>query len=110
MFDVALSSAGASIALATSFDENYPPENIIDGWVICGATHMSMRHRATQAYSIAIRIIYTTGLSQYFVLHICRLGYIGISNSGMYMYGFNNILYCRHGNHDYFYCYSRQAQ
>ena len=31
MFDVALSSAGASIALVTSFDENYPPENIIDG-------------------------------------------------------------------------------
>jgi len=31
MFDVALSKAGASIALATSFDENYPPENIIDG-------------------------------------------------------------------------------
>lgn len=31
MFDVALSSAGATIALATSYDENYPPENIIDG-------------------------------------------------------------------------------
>lgn len=31
MFDVALSSAGATIALATSFDENHPPENIIDG-------------------------------------------------------------------------------
>ncbi|KAJ7330588.1 Heat shock protein beta-11 [Desmophyllum pertusum] len=31
MFDVALSSAGSSIALATSYDENYPPENIIDG-------------------------------------------------------------------------------
>jgi len=31
MFDVALSSAGATIALATSHDENYPPENIIDG-------------------------------------------------------------------------------
>ncbi|XP_058956069.2 intraflagellar transport protein 25 homolog isoform X1 [Pocillopora verrucosa] len=31
MFDVALSSAGATIALATSFDKNDPPENIIDG-------------------------------------------------------------------------------
>lgn len=31
MFDVALSSAGATVALATSYDENYPPENIIDG-------------------------------------------------------------------------------
>ena len=31
MFDVALRSAGATIALATSFDENHPPENIIDG-------------------------------------------------------------------------------
>jgi len=31
MFDVALSKAGATIALATSFDEDYPPENIIDG-------------------------------------------------------------------------------
>lgn len=31
MFDVALSSAGATIALATSYDENYPPENMIDG-------------------------------------------------------------------------------
>ena len=35
MFDVALSSAGATIALATSYDENYPPENIIDGYVLC---------------------------------------------------------------------------
>uniref|UniRef100_A0A0B6ZAJ5 F5/8 type C domain-containing protein n=1 Tax=Arion vulgaris TaxID=1028688 RepID=A0A0B6ZAJ5_9EUPU len=31
MFDVALSSAGAHIALATSSDEKHPPENIIDG-------------------------------------------------------------------------------
>ena len=30
MFDVALSSAGVTIA---SFDENHPPENIIDGKV-----------------------------------------------------------------------------
>ena len=40
MFDVALSSAGASIALVTSFDENFPPENIIDGWVIYSETHI----------------------------------------------------------------------
>ncbi|XP_015755681.1 PREDICTED: intraflagellar transport protein 25 homolog isoform X3 [Acropora digitifera] len=31
MFDVALRSAGGTIALVTSFDEKYPPENIIDG-------------------------------------------------------------------------------
>ncbi|XP_059162858.1 intraflagellar transport protein 25 homolog [Physella acuta] len=31
MFDVALSSAGAHIALATSSDDKHPPENIIDG-------------------------------------------------------------------------------
>jgi heat shock protein beta-11 len=31
MFDVALSSAGAQIALATSSDEKHPPEHIIDG-------------------------------------------------------------------------------
>ena len=31
IFDVALSSAGATITLATSFDESHPPENIIDG-------------------------------------------------------------------------------
>ncbi|XP_005098446.1 intraflagellar transport protein 25 homolog [Aplysia californica] len=31
MFDVALSPAGAQIALATSSDEKHPPENIIDG-------------------------------------------------------------------------------
>ncbi|RUS92110.1 hypothetical protein EGW08_000134 [Elysia chlorotica] len=31
MFDVALSSAGAHIALATSSDEKHPPENMIDG-------------------------------------------------------------------------------
>jgi len=31
MFDVALSSAGAQIALATSSDEKHPPENMIDG-------------------------------------------------------------------------------
>ena len=31
MFDVAINSAGATIALAISFDENHPPENIIDG-------------------------------------------------------------------------------
>ena len=34
MFDVALSSAGGTIALVTSFDEKYPPENIIDGYVL----------------------------------------------------------------------------
>ncbi|EDO48843.1 predicted protein [Nematostella vectensis] len=31
MFDVALNSAGAKIALVSSYDENYPPENVIDG-------------------------------------------------------------------------------
>lgn len=31
MFDVALSSAGAQVVLATSSDENNAPENIIDG-------------------------------------------------------------------------------
>jgi len=31
MFDVALISAGAQIALATSHDEEHPPEHIIDG-------------------------------------------------------------------------------
>lgn len=31
MFDVAKSSAGACISLATSSDERYPPENMIDG-------------------------------------------------------------------------------
>ena len=31
MFDVALASAGAKVALATSYDEEHPPENIIDG-------------------------------------------------------------------------------
>ncbi|GFO13382.1 intraflagellar transport 25-like protein [Plakobranchus ocellatus] len=31
MFDVALSSAGAHIALATSSDDKHPPENMIDG-------------------------------------------------------------------------------
>ncbi|KAK3089811.1 hypothetical protein FSP39_006708 [Pinctada imbricata] len=31
MFDVALKSAGASVVLASSSDEKYPPENIIDG-------------------------------------------------------------------------------
>ena len=31
MFDVALASTGAKIAIATSYDENHPPENIIDG-------------------------------------------------------------------------------
>merc|ERR1711893_193836 len=31
MFDVALTSAGSHICLATSCDENYPPEHIIDG-------------------------------------------------------------------------------
>ena len=33
MFDVALLSAGAQIALATSHDENHPPENILDGYL-----------------------------------------------------------------------------
>ena len=32
MFDVALGSAGAQVVLASSSDENYPPENIIDGY------------------------------------------------------------------------------
>jgi len=31
MFDVALSSAGAQIALATSSDDKHPPEHMIDG-------------------------------------------------------------------------------
>ncbi|XP_006002611.1 intraflagellar transport protein 25 homolog [Latimeria chalumnae] len=31
MADVALSSAGSKVVLATSSDEKYPPENIIDG-------------------------------------------------------------------------------
>jgi len=31
MFNVAQSQAGASIVMATSSDENYPPDNIIDG-------------------------------------------------------------------------------
>jgi len=31
MFDVALSSAGAHVALATSSDDKHPPENMIDG-------------------------------------------------------------------------------
>lgn len=31
MFDVALKSAGAQVVLATSSDDKYPPENIIDG-------------------------------------------------------------------------------
>jgi len=31
MFDVAQGNAGGHIALATSCDENFPPENIIDG-------------------------------------------------------------------------------
>ncbi|ELT90101.1 hypothetical protein CAPTEDRAFT_17698 [Capitella teleta] len=31
MFDVALSAAGAQISFATSCDENFPPEHIIDG-------------------------------------------------------------------------------
>ena len=33
MFDVALKSAGAQVVLATSSDANYPPENIIDGYL-----------------------------------------------------------------------------
>ena len=32
MFDVALKSAGAQVVLATSSDDKYPPENIIDGY------------------------------------------------------------------------------
>lgn len=32
MFDIASSSAGASISVATSHDDENPPENIIDGW------------------------------------------------------------------------------
>ncbi|XP_041359177.1 intraflagellar transport protein 25 homolog [Gigantopelta aegis] len=31
MFDVALASAGASVILATSSDDKYPPENMLDG-------------------------------------------------------------------------------
>ncbi|CAH1243851.1 intraflagellar transport protein 25 homolog [Branchiostoma lanceolatum] len=31
MLDVALASTGAQVVLATSSDENFPPENIIDG-------------------------------------------------------------------------------
>jgi len=34
MLDVALESSGAKIALASSYDERFPPENIIDGWEI----------------------------------------------------------------------------
>ncbi|XP_066548386.1 intraflagellar transport protein 25 homolog isoform X1 [Amia ocellicauda] len=41
MIDAALNSSGAQVILATSNDENYPPENIIDGssetfWVSTG--------------------------------------------------------------------------
>lgn len=41
MFDVALSEAGAKVVLATSSDENYPPENMLDGkadsfWISTG--------------------------------------------------------------------------
>jgi hypothetical protein len=32
MFDVALASEGATVALSTSSDDNFPPENIIDGY------------------------------------------------------------------------------
>lgn len=35
MLDAALSSYGAHVVLASSGDENYPPENIIDGFVDC---------------------------------------------------------------------------
>jgi len=31
MPDVALSTAGAHISMATSSDDDYPPENILDG-------------------------------------------------------------------------------
>ncbi len=31
MFDVALSEAGAQVVLTTSSDQNYPPENMLDG-------------------------------------------------------------------------------
>jgi heat shock protein beta-11 len=33
MFDVALKSAGAQVVLATSSDDRFPPENIIDGYI-----------------------------------------------------------------------------
>ncbi|XP_022087275.1 intraflagellar transport protein 25 homolog [Acanthaster planci] len=41
MFDVALSEAGAKVVLATSSDESYPPENMLDGkaetfWISTG--------------------------------------------------------------------------
>ncbi|KAI1900391.1 hypothetical protein AGOR_G00049470 [Albula goreensis] len=41
MIDAALSSSGTRVVLATSGDENYPPENIIDGntetfWISTG--------------------------------------------------------------------------
>ncbi|ESP05708.1 hypothetical protein LOTGIDRAFT_208671 [Lottia gigantea] len=41
MFDLALSEAGAQIILATSSDDKYPPEHMIDGkdetfWATCG--------------------------------------------------------------------------
>ncbi|XP_055056053.1 intraflagellar transport protein 25 homolog [Misgurnus anguillicaudatus] len=41
MLDAALSSYGAQVVLATSSDENYPPQNIIDGktetfWISTG--------------------------------------------------------------------------
>ncbi|XP_039591615.1 intraflagellar transport protein 25 homolog [Polypterus senegalus] len=41
MIDAALSSSGAQVVLATSSDENHPPENIIDGrtdtfWISTG--------------------------------------------------------------------------
>ena len=32
MFDIASSSAGATISVATSHDDENAPENIIDGW------------------------------------------------------------------------------
>ena len=34
MFDVALVSAGASVILATSSDDKYPPENMLDGYTV----------------------------------------------------------------------------
>ncbi|XP_033636930.1 intraflagellar transport protein 25 homolog [Asterias rubens] len=41
MFDVALSEAGAKVVLTSSSDENYPPENMLDGkpetfWISTG--------------------------------------------------------------------------
>lgn len=39
MIDVALKSAGAQVVLATSSDDRFPPENIIDGYIYIHSLH-----------------------------------------------------------------------